>query len=91
MSLMSPALAGGFSTTRTTWDVLIYFYTGQQNERCTGLIPQGSLCHREVIILVPSYCWDLDCMSVSHLQRGQKGEVLALNLEKTELQCKKLP
>ena len=85
VSLMSPALAGGFSTTSTTWDVLIYFYTGLQNECCTGLILKGSLYHREVIILVSSYCWDLDYMAVSHLQLGQKDEVLGLNLEKTEL------
>lgn len=47
-----------------------------------GLIPHNTLCYKEVTILVPSYCWELDHLAAPYLQRGQKCEVSASNLEK---------
>ena len=40
MSPMSPALAGGFSTTSATWEALIYYLSLHEKEKTEDLCKQ---------------------------------------------------
>lgn len=40
--------------------------------------------------MIGTECWNLGLLAVPHLQRRQKGKILASHLGKRELQCGKL-